>query len=69
MGFLSKASSLILGKVYKFLEIEARYPENLKAKEVGSYTELSAQTRAQLEDYFKPHNQDLVELLGDEFQW
>lgn len=66
---LFKNPKSILKKVYKFLEIEEIYPNNLNAKEVGSYTELSAQTRAQLENHFKRHNQELVQLLGDEFRW
>lgn len=58
-----------LKKVYNFLDIKEYYPDKLKAQEVGSYTELSAPTRSQLEDYFKRANLELVELLGDEFRW
>lgn len=58
-----------LRKVYQFLEIEEVYPDNLKAQEVGSYSALSASTRAQLEDFFRQSNAELIELLGNEFKW
>lgn len=58
-----------LEKVYKFLGIDEHYPDNLRAQEVGSYSKITTQTRTQLEDYFKRSNQELVELLGKEFQW
>lgn len=58
-----------LKEVYAFLGIEETYPANLKAQQVGSYSELSAATRAELERFFGSSNQELVELLGDRYRW
>ena len=58
-----------LNDVYEFLEIEKTYPTNLKPQQVGSYSELSTETRAGLDNYFEKSNQELVELLGDRFRW
>ena len=59
----------VLKRVYRFLGITEVYPDNLKAQEVGDYARLTAQTRMQLEEYFKKSNQEVVELLGEEFSW
>ena len=59
----------VLKRVYQFLGISEVYPDNLKAQEVGGYSQLSAQTRARLEDYFRKSNSEVVELLGEEFSW
>ena len=58
-----------LAKVYKFLDIEEYYPDDLKAQEVGVYSELSDETRVRLENYFKGPNRELAELLGEEYRW
>lgn len=59
----------VLGQVYRFLGLNEVYPPNLKAQEVGTYSELSPQTRASLNEYFRQPNEDLVELLGERFRW
>ena len=59
----------VLDEVYEFLNIEKTYPSNLKPQQVGSYSDLSTKTRAELENYFDKSNQELVELLGDRFRW
>ena len=59
----------ILEDVYEFLEIDKVYPANLKPQQVGSYPELSTETRAELNNYFEKSNHELVELLGDSFRW
>ena len=58
-----------LQKVYRFLDIEEVYPDNLKAQEVGAYSALSTRTRAQLEVFYRQSNAELVDLLGTEFKW
>lgn len=59
----------VLEKVYRFLQIEEVYPDDLKAQEPGSYSELSAETRARLEVYYQESNRMMVDLLGEEFRW
>jgi hypothetical protein len=58
-----------LSEVYDFLGVEKVYPHNLQAQEVGSYTDLSVETRRRIEAYFKQPNADLVALLGGRYRW
>jgi len=58
-----------LKEVYEFLDIKEVYPETLKPQEVGSYSELSPQTRAELQHYYKGPNTELAELIGPDFNW
>lgn len=66
--FFEDPQSVLL-QVYDFLGIDTVYPNNLRAQQVGTYSDLSAQTRTRLEDYFSLPNQELAELLGEEFRW
>lgn len=59
----------VLKRVYRFLDIPEMYPNDLKAQEAGNYSELSADTRAHLEQYFRESNQAVVDLLGEGFRW
>jgi len=58
-----------LRRVYKFLELDESYPTTLAPQEVGEYRDLSPRLRAELKSYFEEPNQELVELLGQEFDW
>ena len=56
--------------VFKFLQLPAYELQNESKLNVGSYSSgLDAATRAQLGEYFKPHNARLYELLGRRFDW
>lgn len=56
-------------KVYDFLGISAVFPNDLSQRNPGKYDKISPDTVKRLEDYFKKENQQLVDLLGEEFYW
>jgi len=59
-----------LKRVYDFLAIEEKYPENLKPKNVGDYPkEINEQTIKFCEEYFKEDMIKLETLLGSNFKW
>lgn len=59
-----------LAQVADFLEIPPHHPDALpRLKDGGSYEPLAAETRARLDDYFRPHNERLRELTGIDFHW
>lgn len=58
-----------LGELYKWLGVDEIYPRDLKARQVGSYSELSPQIRTALEDYYRAPNRELIGILGDRFRW
>ena len=59
----------VLGRVFEFLSIPdceiGRYREYNR----GAYAPMDPQTRAQLVEYFCPHNERLFEYLGRRFEW
>ncbi len=60
---------LILEKIYRFLNVPVIFPNNLLAKNQGSYHPLDSETIERLRDYYQPHNTELSRLVGEEFQW
>ncbi len=58
-----------LEKVYEFLEISTIFPDDLSQRNPGKYDKISPNTVKRLEDYFEKENEQLVVLLGKEFQW
>lgn len=58
-----------LKKIYAFLEIDCCLPQNLEPLNVGVYSEMSASTRAKLEEYYREDNHKIINLLGNEFAW
>ncbi len=58
-----------LDRVHDFLELPQRRPEDLEARFAFDYDPLPPETRRQLEEYFRPHNERLYELLGVDFGW
>ena len=60
-----------LPEVFKFAGVESSFaPLNLTARNVsGNRTEVSDEVYATLNDYFRPHNQELYELIGRKFSW
>ncbi|NEQ70187.1 MAG: sulfotransferase domain-containing protein [Symploca sp. SIO2D2] len=68
--FFSKPSNT-LQKIFKFLEIETELPiENLKPRNVGNNrTKADPKIYDYLENYFRPKNQELYELLDETYCW
>ena len=56
--------------VHDFLGLPAhRYPDLAGIHIAPRYDSLPADTRAQLIEYFRPHNEQLYELVGTDFGW
>ena len=56
-------------KVCDFLELDEWYPKEFKNMFVGINNELSIKTRKNLDTYFQPYNQELYELIKDDYGW
>ena len=83
-GLFPKENLLILGseqffadphaalrKVFEFVGVDPSFQvPNLNARNVGSNRKsVQDDVYQYLKDYFEPHNQDLYQLLGDDFGW
>jgi hypothetical protein len=59
-----------VNEVCRFLGIEENKITDFPRSNVGGYgKEMDRNTRAQLEDYFRPHNQKLYELINRDMGW
>ena len=66
---LSKTPQQVLDKIFEFLNVPHF---NLRQEErwnVGKYKKMKESTRKTLEDFFKPYNERLYKLLGQNFSW
>ncbi len=65
----NKNTSLVYNEVLKFLRLhpfELKKYEKIRKRE---YEKMNPDIRKKLIEYFKPHNEELYELLGKNFQW
>jgi hypothetical protein len=58
-----------LDAVHEHLGLPARAAPELRPLNVGDYEPLPPETRARLDEYFRPHNERLRELTGRDFAW
>ena len=58
-----------LDKIFKFLGVPKYKIKNLQKYKVANYPEMKPETRKFLIDYFKPHNQQLYNMLNRKFDW
>ena len=60
-----------LRRVFQFVGVDTECTVNdLKPRNVGSNkTEIEPDVYEYLDDYFRPHNQALYELVGKDFGW
>ncbi len=56
-------------KVLDFLALPKFELNSFKAHRMRKYSDIVPETRKKLADYFKPHNKQLYELLGKNFDW
>ena len=56
-------------RVIDFLELPSWIPPEFEKVYSRKYDRMDAQTRKQLIETFRPHNQRLYKLLGREFDW
>lgn len=59
----------IMDKVYDFLELEEYYVPTYTPANQGKYTKMDSSLKDSLREYFRPHNQQLMELLNMDFNW
>ncbi|MGB8647676.1 MAG: sulfotransferase domain-containing protein [Anaerolineae bacterium] len=60
---------LVLSRALSFLGLPEWAPAEYLVFNEGRYPPMEAATRAQLADYFAPHNRQLYQLLGRDFEW
>jgi len=56
-------------KVWDFLEVPDHPLPEKQRRTVGRYDPMKPETRSWLEDYFRPHDDRLAELLGTDLPW
>ncbi len=64
----SKPAEALAG-VHRFLGLPHHERDEHSSFHVGHYAPMSADTRAKLVEYFRPHNEQLYELVGIDFGW
>jgi tetratricopeptide (TPR) repeat protein len=66
---LYQEPSLTMKEVFEFLGLPENEGGEYRKLNSGSYSPISESMRHLLNDYFKPHNQELEAYLGMEFNW
>jgi hypothetical protein len=57
------------GTVLKFLNLPGYKLRTTRKSNVGRYSQMNPATREKLIKYFKPYNEQLYKLLGQEYNW
>jgi len=68
-GLLAAEPQQTLDTVHEFLGLPPHRYDNLLRLHTSEYDPLPRQPRADLAEYFRPHNERLYELLGIDFGW
>lgn len=58
-----------LDKIFEFLQVPEFRFESFEKQNVGEYKAMNQKTREALEEFYRPHNKKLEELLGMQFNW
>lgn len=58
-----------LDGVHGFLQLPSHRHQNMRPLHTATYDSIDRDTRAQLTEYFRPHNERLYELLGMDLGW
>jgi len=59
-----------MNRVFDFLELSSYEIKEIPKVKVGTYTEnMNKETRSKLEEYFKPHNEELYKFLNKDLGW
>lgn len=66
---LFEAPEQTLDTVHEFLGLPPHRSERAPRLNTSSYETMPGDTRAQLTEYFRPHNERLYELVGIDFAW
>jgi hypothetical protein len=59
----------VVNEVFQFMELPPVDEINLEPRNTRKYEGMKIETKQQLEEFFKPYNQKLFELLGRELVW
>ena len=66
---VTAAPERALEQIYEHVGLPRHRNGSLPTLNAGAYEPLSEQTRARLNEYFRPHNRRLYELTGNDFGW
>ena len=66
---LSKNPQQVFDKIFEFLNVPHFKLRQEERWNVGEYKKMKESTRKTLEDFFKPYNERLYKLLGQNFSW
>jgi|CXWL01.1.fsa_nt_gi hypothetical protein len=66
---LKSNKSQILEKTFEFLNVPSYNLGKLEDQNVAKYDPMNSDTKKMLEDFFKPYNQELYDLLNIDFHW
>ena len=58
-----------IDNIFEFLKVPEFKFESFEKQNVGEYEHMNQKTRESLEEFYKPHNKKLEELLGRRFNW
>lgn len=67
-SFFENAENSII-KVNQFLQLSDFLPQDLKPKNTSANSSIDSKIKESLKQYFFDQNEQLVELLGEEFSW
>ena len=62
-------SNKITNDVFKFLKLSPHNIPDISIKNKTTKDTMSIKTREKLREFFKPHNEELFELIGRKFDW
>jgi hypothetical protein len=66
---LARDPQPVLDAVHEFLGVPAHAYPALQPLHTAAYSELDPELRAELVDYFRPHNERLYEMVGRDLGW
>lgn len=66
---LNREFQATMARVFEFLKLPPYEIATEKRSNVGAYEKMNDSTRAQLVEYFRPHNARLQDLLGRQLNW
>jgi hypothetical protein len=59
----------VMNDLFQFLDLPEYKIGNIEKKNVAKYTPMKKETRGKLEKFFLPHNQELYNMLENDFEW
>lgn len=66
---LAERPETVLTRVFEFLDVSPWQPKESRRDHKASYSPINPDTRQQLSEFFRPHNQRLYEYLGTDMGW